>query len=197
MKKLTKLQVNIKIYRIIKIILKDITILKYYILIYYINYIINIKIILKDMIIKLKTKYSNNHKDYNQKNQVLKKDKELIQSHFQELKRKLNKYRENEKERLITLTTMSNKTIKNLKEKVNMAEKILRLSEMNRKLEMEEEKINPFQNSNFEIDPSIEIEMEEYKNQLKNETKAALDNENNELFDIDEEDNPKVNFKNL
>ncbi|ORX34612.1 hypothetical protein BCR36DRAFT_588550, partial [Piromyces finnis] len=72
---------------------------------------------LQDMILKLKTKYSNNHKEYNQKNQFLKKDKELIQSHFQELKRKLNKYRENEKERLITLTTMSNKTIKNLKKK--------------------------------------------------------------------------------
>jgi len=144
---------------------------------------------LQDMITKLKTKYSNNHKDYNQKNQVLKKDKELIQSHFQLLKRKLNKYRENEKEKLITLTTMSNKTIKNLKEKVNMAEKILRLAEMNRKLEMEEEKINPFQNNNFEIDPSIEMEMEEYKKQLKNETTAALNNEknNNELFDIDEE----------
>ncbi|OUM65443.1 hypothetical protein PIROE2DRAFT_7558 [Piromyces sp. E2] len=141
------------------------------------------------MIIKLKTKYSNNHKEYNQKNQFLKKDKELIQSHFQELKRKLNKYRENEKERLIALTTMSNKTIKNLKEKVNMAEKILRLSEMNRKMEMEEEKINPFQTNNFEIDPSIELEIEEYKNQLKNETKAALNNENkeNELFNTDEE----------
>ncbi|ORX84252.1 hypothetical protein BCR32DRAFT_132774 [Anaeromyces robustus] len=144
---------------------------------------------LQDMIIKLKTKYSNNHKEYNQKNQFLKKDKELIQSHFQELKRKLNRYRENEKEKLITLTTMSNKTVKNLKEKVNMAEKILRLAEMNRKMEMEEEKINPFQANTFEIDPSIEIEIEEYKNQLKNETKAALmeDDQNQEISNNDNE----------
>jgi len=129
---------------------------------------------LQDMIVKLKSKYSNNHKEYNQKNQLLKKDKELIQSHFQELKRKLNKYRENEKEKLITLTTISNKTIKNLKEKVSMAEKILRVAEMNRKMEMEEEKINPFQSNSYEIDPSVEIEIEEYKNQLKNETKVVL-----------------------
>ncbi|ORX43304.1 hypothetical protein BCR36DRAFT_586780 [Piromyces finnis] len=152
---------------------------------------------LQDMILKLKTKYSNNHKEYNQKNQFLKKDKELIQSHFQELKRKLNKYRENEKERLITLTTMSNKTIKNLKKKVNMAEKILRLAEMNRKLEMEEEKINPFQINNFEIDPSIETEMEEYKNKLKNETKSVLigDEKTNDLYDIEEEDSNNDNVK--
>jgi len=144
---------------------------------------------LQDMIVKLKTKYSNNHKEYNQKNQILKKDKELIQSHFQELKRKLNKYREKEKEKLITLTTMSNKTIKNLKEKVSMAEKILRLAEMNRKLEMEEEKINPFQMNSFEIDPSIKTEIEDYKNQLKNEVKAELNEENKskKLNSIDEE----------
>jgi len=141
------------------------------------------------MIVKLKSKYSNNHKEYNQKNQLLKKDKELIQSHFQELKRKLNKYRENEKEKLITLTTISNKTIKNLKEKVSMAEKILRVAEMNRKMEMEEEKINPFQTNSFEIDPSIETEIEEYKNQLKNEVKAELnDNDQNKnLSDLEEE----------
>jgi hypothetical protein len=144
---------------------------------------------LQDMIVKLKSKYSNNHKEYNQKNQLLKKDKELIQSHFQELKRKLNKYRENEKEKLITLTTISNKTIKNLKEKVSMAEKILRVAEMNRKMEMEEEKINPFQTNSFEIDPSIETEIEEYKNQLKNEVKAELnDNDQNKnLSDLEEE----------
>lgn len=149
---------------------------------------------LQDMILKLKTKYSNNHKEYNQKNQFLKKDKELIQSHFQELKRKLNRYRENEKEKLITLTTMSNKTIKNLKEKVNLAEKILKLAEMNRKLEMEEEKINPFQANTFEIDPVVELEMEEYKNQLKNETKAII-NEQNEDKNInqEEEENKKQN----
>jgi len=143
------------------------------------------------MILKLKTKYSNNHKEYNQKNQFLKKDKELIQSHFQELKRKLNRYRENEKEKLITLTTMSNKTIKNLKEKVNLAEKILKLAEMNRKLEMEEEKINPFQANTFEIDPVVELEMEEYKNQLKNETKAII-NEQNEDKNINQEEEENV-----
>jgi len=141
------------------------------------------------MILKLKTKYSNNHKEYNQKNQFLKKDKELIQSHFQELKRKLNKYRENEKEKLITLTTLSNKTIKNLKEKVSLAEKILKLAEMNRKLEMEEEKINPFQTNTFEIDPVVELKMEEYKNQLKTETKAIINdhNEDKDLNDKKEE----------
>jgi len=151
---------------------------------------------LQDMILKLKTKYSNNHKEYNQKNQFLKKDKELIQSHFQELKRKLNKYRENEKEKLITLTTMSNKTIKNLKEKVNLAEKILRLAEMNRKLEMEEEKINPFQTNTFEIDPVVELEMEEYKNQLKTETKAII-NDHDEDKDLNnkKEENDETTYE--
>ncbi|ORX34611.1 hypothetical protein BCR36DRAFT_446727 [Piromyces finnis] len=75
-----------------------------------------------------------------------------------------------------------------------MAEKILRLAEMNRKLEMEEEKINPFQINNFEIDPSIETEMEEYKNKLKNETKSVLigDEKTNDLYDIEEEDSNNV-----
>ena len=86
----------------------------------------------------------NNSKEYEEKNKTLREEKETIQTQFQALKKKMTSFREQERQRLTELTTMSNGVLKMLREKVNKAEQIIRLSEMNRKLETEEEKVVPF-----------------------------------------------------
>ena len=86
----------------------------------------------------------NNSKEYEERNMALKEEKDAIQSQFQTLKRKMNSFREQEKVRLTELTLLSNNVIKTLKVKVEKAEMIIKLAEMNRKLETEEEKVMPF-----------------------------------------------------
>jgi chromosome segregation ATPase len=87
---------------------------------------------------------SNNAKDYEEKNMALKEEKEAIQVQFQTLKKKMNTFREQERDRLTKLTILSNSVIKTLRGKVDKAEKIIKLAEMNRKLETDEEKVVPF-----------------------------------------------------
>ncbi|KAI9089819.1 hypothetical protein DFS34DRAFT_383151 [Phlyctochytrium arcticum] len=99
---------------------------------------------LQESVVHLKAKLTTNSKEYEERNHVLREEKEAIQSHFQSLKRKMNAFREQERRKLTELTIVSNKVIKDLKSKVETAEKIIRLAEMNRKLETEEEKVLPF-----------------------------------------------------
>lgn len=87
---------------------------------------------------------SNNAKEYEERNMALKEEKDAIQGQFQFLKKKMNTFREQERTRLTELTLLSNNVIKTLRVKVEKAEKIIKLAEMNRKLETEEEKVLPF-----------------------------------------------------
>jgi hypothetical protein len=96
---------------------------------------------------------SNNAKDYEEKNMALKEEKEAIQVQFQTLKKKMNTFREQERDRLTKLTILSNSVIKTLRGKVDKAEKIIKLAEMNRKLETDEEKVVPF----YEETPGAEV----------------------------------------
>lgn len=56
----------------------------------------------------------------------------------------MNLFREHEKKKLVELTVCTGKVLKTLEAKVEEAEKIIKLAEMNRKLETESEKILPF-----------------------------------------------------
>jgi hypothetical protein len=87
---------------------------------------------------------TNNAKENEERNMALREEKDAIQSQFQALKKKMNSFREQEKVRLTELTLLSNNVVKTLRGKVEKAEMIIKLAEMNRKLETEEEKIVPF-----------------------------------------------------
>ncbi|KAJ3091619.1 Dynein regulatory complex subunit 2 [Quaeritorhiza haematococci] len=99
---------------------------------------------LQETIAHLKTKLGNNAKEYEERNRALREEKEAIQVHFQELKRKMNTFRSHEHRHLTDLTIVTSKVLKSLQGKMEKAEKIVRLAEMNRKLETEEEKVLPF-----------------------------------------------------
>jgi chromosome segregation ATPase len=99
---------------------------------------------LQENIAHLKAKLSNNAKDYEERNRGLREEKEAIQTHFQAMKRRMNTFREEERRRLTELTVCTSNVLKKLDAKVIQAERIIKLAEMNSKLETEEEKILPF-----------------------------------------------------
>jgi len=109
----------------------------------------------------LKQKLANNNREFEERNKSLRDEKEALQTHFQELKRKMNLYRENERKKLTELTVLSNRVVHDLKKRVDTAEKILKLVEMNRKLESEEERMMSFQRSELEPELQQQIQQEE------------------------------------
>jgi len=92
-----------------------------------------------------RTKISNNMKEAEARNKALKEEKEKVVGHYQELKGRMTGVREAEDRRLTELTLNSRKAITDLSEKLNLAEKIIRLGELNRKMMTEREKVLPFE----------------------------------------------------
>ena len=70
--------------------------------------------------------------------------KEVMSRHYQELKGGMNKFRSKEGKKLQALILNSGAAAKDLDAKLAKAEKLLRLSELNRKMETETEKVAPF-----------------------------------------------------
>ena len=88
-------------------------------------------------------------KEFDLQNHGVKTEKEKIQTQFQALKKRMNIFREGERAKLTELTLISSSTIKKLNESVEKAEKIIKLAEMNQRLETEEEKFFPFYKESF------------------------------------------------
>lgn len=99
---------------------------------------------ISDNIAQLKGKMASNTRECEERNRQLREEREMMLAHFQELKGQMNKLREVQRERLTKLTLESNAAIKELKRKSEKGERIMRLAEMCRKLETEEEKVLPF-----------------------------------------------------
>ncbi|KAG5458620.1 MAG: hypothetical protein BJ554DRAFT_1122 [Olpidium bornovanus] len=68
----------------------------------------------------------------------------------------MNAFREAERAKLTELTVVSNKVIKDMRAKVLTAERIIKLAEMNRKMETEEERVIPFYEST-ETDALVDV----------------------------------------
>ncbi|XP_059149144.1 dynein regulatory complex subunit 2-like isoform X2 [Physella acuta] len=110
---------------------------------------------ISDQISQLRAKLSSNAKESEEKNKLLKEieddeenfnkeERERMQQLFHDLKSQMNQVRDNEREKLTKLTLESNAAIKEIKRQKEKGELILKLAEMCRKLETEEEKVLPF-----------------------------------------------------
>lgn len=95
-------------------------------------------------------KISQNVKECAQRNSSLMEEKNGIQAHFQNLKSRMNKFRATQKSRLNELTRNANASKNILKDKCELAERILKLAELGRKMETEQEKVTPFYVSSVE-----------------------------------------------
>lgn len=94
-----------------------------------------------------RTKLSQNKKECEERNNALKGEKDIINNHFQDLKNRMNKFRNGQSARLNLLTQNARECKNILEERIKMAERILTLGELSRKLETEREKIVPFYTS--------------------------------------------------
>merc|ERR1712123_5301 len=99
---------------------------------------------IQDNINLLKQKMTANGKEYDEKHAGLKQNKETLDKHFRALKKGMNKTRDLDREKLTKLTLKSNECIKKCEKVEKVAADILKIGEMCRKLETEEEKVLPF-----------------------------------------------------
>jgi len=91
-----------------------------------------------------RTKIAQNVKENAERNKLLMEERNTIQSHFQALKARMNKFREVQGKRLAELTQNAHSCKNYLDDQVSMAERILKLAELARKMETEQEKVMPF-----------------------------------------------------
>ena len=88
-----------------------------------------------------RTKYAQNVKECQARNLLMMEEKNKINSHYQQLKLRMNKFRGTQGQRLSQLTKNASKSKATLGEHIQLAERILTLAELARKLETEAEKV--------------------------------------------------------
>mmetsp|Transcript_11897 Transcript_11897/g.36053 ORF Transcript_11897/g.36053 Transcript_11897/m.36053 type:complete len:511 (-) Transcript_11897:121-1653(-) len=79
-----------------------------------------------------------------ERNKLLLDERNVIQRHFQKLKGRMSRFRDSQATRISELTENANQTMETLRGNRVLAEKILKLGEISRKLETEQEKVLPF-----------------------------------------------------
>lgn len=95
----------------------------------------------------LKGKITAHSRESEWQNHCIRNDKELVHVQLRKLKAQRTQARGVSQENLVKLTLESNATLKDLKKVVEKGEKILKLAEICRKFETEEEKVLPFYSS--------------------------------------------------
>ncbi|XP_078680294.1 dynein regulatory complex subunit 2-like [Branchiostoma floridae x Branchiostoma belcheri] len=113
---------------------------------------------ISDQIAQLKAKMAQNSRECDERNHQIKNEREVILQHFHALKDRMNSMRDQERARLTKLTLQSNSAIKELQRVHEKGERILKLSEMCRKLETEEEKVLPFYASSLTEEEQQDVE---------------------------------------
>lgn len=94
-----------------------------------------------------RAKIAQNVKECSERNRALEEEKSAISSHFQKLKARMNRMRDDQKRRLTDLSASARDAKKTLDEQLARCERILQLSELVRKLETERERVLPFYHS--------------------------------------------------
>merc|ERR1719331_1348324 len=122
---------------------------------------------LQDSLAHWKTKLSTNAKKCEERNRAMKAEKDAIFGHFQELKGRMNKFREREAMRLQELTINSQAAISSLKGRLEKAERIIKLAELTRKFETEREKVLPFYESSVEEEAKAASDAAEVRQKLQ------------------------------
>lgn len=109
---------------------------------------------------QLKARIAANTREHQERNKALQEEKDAIAGHYQELKKRMAHFREAEQRRLRELTIQSRAVIKGLESKQQLAEHILKLGELCRALETEQEKVLPFFPT-AQDDPDVQKEVAE------------------------------------
>ncbi len=122
---------------------------------------------LQDSLAHWKTKLASNGRKCEARNAALKEERDAISKHFQELKGRMNKFREREARRLQELTLNSQAAISSLQSKREKAQRIIKLAELTRKFETEREKVLPFYESSVEEEEKAATDAAEVRKALQ------------------------------
>ena len=99
---------------------------------------------LQDAVAKWRTKIKANAEEWEARNKALRHEKDIMSKHYQDLNRAMKRLRDKEHKKLQALIMNSDKASKALDEKLAKGEKLLKLAELSRKMETENEKVAPF-----------------------------------------------------
>jgi len=128
-----------------------------------------------------RTKIAQNIKESSERNKSLQEEKDSIHKHFQDLKRRMARFRESQAGRLMELTKTAKQCKLQLEERKALGCSILELAELGRKLESEREKVVPFYTSSgVEDDGSAEkmedsVKMDATGQELMKTTSSSVD----------------------
>jgi len=89
-----------------------------------------------------------------ERNRLLREEKHTIQKHYQQLKQRIQTYRGTQNSRLLQLSQNASDCKHQLKEKLDLARRLLNVTGLIRKLETEQEKVLPFANPDEEELPA-------------------------------------------
>ena len=104
-----------------------------------------------------RTKLTQNSRESAQRNELLLLEKNKILYHFQQLKARMNIFRRVQIRRLAELTQDAHTCKQKISKRVVLAERIIILAETARRMEAEQEKIVPFQNTVDLSNPTVAI----------------------------------------
>ncbi|XP_076768151.1 dynein regulatory complex subunit 2 isoform X2 [Arvicanthis niloticus] len=130
---------------------------------------------LKEAISALKGKIVAHSREGEWQNQCIRNDKELVHVQLRKLKIQRTQARTVSQENLVKLTLESNATLKALKKAVEKGEKILKLAEICRKFETEEEKVLPFYSSVLTPEEQEEAEIQNPEDLTEDLAKLMMD----------------------
>ncbi|GFR42630.1 hypothetical protein Agub_g3566, partial [Astrephomene gubernaculifera] len=91
-----------------------------------------------------RTKIATNAREWEERNRALRNEKEIMARHYAKLKSSMDAFRSGQSERLKQLSLASSAAMDTLKAKLAVAENVLKLAELARKYETEQEKVLPF-----------------------------------------------------
>jgi chromosome segregation ATPase len=110
---------------------------------------------LQETLAAWKLKINSNMRECEERNKLLKAEKDQVSRHFQNMKQKMTRIRATQIARQQQLSLKSHMCLETLQKQKSLAEGIIRLAEVARKLETEREKILPFDPLNGPDDPHI------------------------------------------
>jgi hypothetical protein len=99
---------------------------------------------LQTMIAHWRAKSKQLVRETEERNRLLLEEKMSIQRHYQQLKQRIKIYRSTQNQRLLHLSQSANACKQRLQEKLDVARRVLQLSELSRRLETLEEQVLPF-----------------------------------------------------
>uniref|UniRef100_A0A8C4T0G0 Dynein regulatory complex subunit 2 n=1 Tax=Erpetoichthys calabaricus TaxID=27687 RepID=A0A8C4T0G0_ERPCA len=113
---------------------------------------------IQDSIAALRNQMSTNARESEEQIRCLKEQKERFQQQSGGVKAEMNQIRASGKKQLVQLTLQSSATAKKLNHIMSKGERIVKLADMCRKLETEEEKVLPFYNSSLGLEERSQVE---------------------------------------